>query len=155
WNPRTGQTTKLVMTTMATRAGQAAATTTAITEATVEAATGRRRRAVSERVLRARGRVEAAEASARVGSLFDAHGRMVLGVCRLLWRAPAEAEDAAQQTFLSAHRALLGGGRPRDEAAWLGAIARNECRARIRARLRAPLPLAETTLSGLRAPVDD
>src|SRR5215471_7732609 len=99
---------------------------------------------MSERALRARGRVEAAAASARVGALFDAHGRMVLGLCRLLLRDPAEAEDAAQQTFLSAHRALLGGGQPR-----------NECRARIRTRMRAPLSLAETTLSGLRSPIDD
>ncbi len=68
---------------------------------------------------------------------------MVLGLCRLLLRNPTEAEDAAQQVFLSAHRALLGGSVPREAAPWLAAIARNECRARIRARMRAPLPLLE------------
>ena len=51
----------------------------------------------------------------------------------------AEAEDAAQQTFLSAHRALLNGSDPREPAAWLATIARNECWARIRARMREPL----------------
>jgi RNA polymerase sigma factor (sigma-70 family) len=68
---------------------------------------------------------------------------MVLGLCRLLLRDPLEAEDAAQQVFLSAHRALLRGSVPRDPPAWLGTIARNECRARIRARMREPLALPE------------
>jgi RNA polymerase sigma factor (sigma-70 family) len=68
---------------------------------------------------------------------------MVLGLCRLLLRDPIEAEDAAQQVFLSAHQALLRGSAPRDPAAWTAAIARNECRARIRARMREPLALPE------------
>jgi len=68
---------------------------------------------------------------------------MVLGLCRLLLRDPVEAEDAAQQVFLSAQRALLGGAVAREPPAWLAAIARNECRARIRARMREPLALPE------------
>jgi RNA polymerase sigma-70 factor (ECF subfamily) len=68
---------------------------------------------------------------------------MVAGLCRLLVRDAAEAEDAAQQTFLSAHRALLNGSAPREPAPWLAAIARNECRARARARMREPLLLGE------------
>jgi RNA polymerase sigma factor (sigma-70 family) len=68
---------------------------------------------------------------------------MVLGLCRLLLRDPLEAEDAAQQVFLSAHQAILRGSPPRDRAAWMAAIARNECRARIRARMREPLTLPE------------
>lgn len=78
-----------------------------------------------------------------VGRLFAEHGRMVLGLCRLLLRNPTDAEDAAQQVFLSAHRAVLGGSVPREAAPWLAAIARNECRARIRARMREPLALPE------------
>jgi len=66
---------------------------------------------------------------------------MVLGLCRLLLRDHHEAEDAAQQTFVSAYRSLLRGTEPRDPAPWLAAIARNECRARIRKRMRAPLTL--------------
>src|SRR5918992_957882 len=62
-----------------------------------------------------------------VGTLFDEHAPMVLGICRYLLRDPQAAEDAAQETFLSAHRSLLGGTRPRDPAAWLATIARNEC----------------------------
>ncbi len=65
---------------------------------------------------------------------------MVLAICRRLLRDATEAEDAAQQTFLSAQRALQNGSRPREPAAWLATIARNECVARTRARMREPLP---------------
>ena len=64
---------------------------------------------------------------------------MVVGLCRLLLRDTAEAEDASQQAFLSAYRSLLSGVEPREPAAWLATIARNECRSRIRARMREPL----------------
>jgi RNA polymerase sigma factor (sigma-70 family) len=79
---------------------------------------------------------------ARSRSLFERHGRMVLGLCRVLLRDSVEAEDAAQQTFVSAHRALLDGTAVRNDAAWLAAIARNECRTRIVARMREPLALS-------------
>lgn len=78
-----------------------------------------------------------------IGELFAEHGRMVLGLCRLLLRDAVEAEDATQQVFVSAHQAVLRGSMPRDAGAWMAAIARNECRARIRARMREPLELAE------------
>jgi RNA polymerase sigma factor (sigma-70 family) len=81
--------------------------------------------------------------SAYVGELFAEHRRMVLGLSRLLLRDQAEAEDAAQQVFLSAHQAVLRGSPPRDPTPWLAAITRNECRARIRARMREPLALPE------------
>lgn len=87
--------------------------------------------------------VDPGAAGARLGALFEAHGRMVYGVCRLLLRDSVEAEDAAQQAFLSAYRSLLGGTEPRDPAAWLATIARNECRTRIRERMRQPLSLEE------------
>src|ERR671919_2982474 len=67
-------------------------------------------------------------AGVRVGALFDEFAPMVLAVCRYQLRDGQAAEDAAQETFLSAHRSLLGGAQPRDPAAWLATIARNECR---------------------------
>jgi RNA polymerase sigma factor (sigma-70 family) len=82
-------------------------------------------------------------AAARTEVLFAEYGRTVSGLCRALLRDRADAEDAAQQTFLSAHRALGRGTAPRDPAAWLATIARNECWSRIRARMREPLPAAE------------
>jgi RNA polymerase sigma-70 factor, ECF subfamily len=68
---------------------------------------------------------------------------MVFGISRLLLRDPVEAEDAAQQTFLSAYRSLLAGQEPHDPSAWLGTIARNECRSRLRARQTEPLGLEQ------------
>ena len=50
--------------------------------------------------------------------------------------------------FLSAYRALLGGQDPREPSAWLGTIARNECRTRLRGRRTEPLTL-------VREPVGD
>lgn len=82
------------------------------------------------------GRLTPEAAGGYVGELFEEHSRMVYGVCRLLLRDSVEAEDATQQAFLSAYRSLLGGRLPREPAPWLAAIARNECRARIRTRMR-------------------
>jgi RNA polymerase sigma-70 factor (ECF subfamily) len=87
------------------------------------------------------GRLPPEAAGARTGELYAEHGRMVYGLARLLLRDPVEAEDAAQQTFLSAHKSLLSGTEPRDPGAWLATIARNECGARSKARMREPLPL--------------
>jgi RNA polymerase sigma-70 factor (ECF subfamily) len=99
----------------------------------------------------AAGRLGDEAARSRVADLFARHGRTVEGLCRGLLRDRAEAEDAAQQTFLSAYRALIGGTEPREPAAWLAAIARNECLARIRARMREPLPVEELEAEETRA----
>lgn len=82
-------------------------------------------------------------AGARLSSLFDEHASMVFGLCRLLLRDHHEAEDASQQTFVSAYRALLRGNEPREAGPWLAAIARNECRARLRTRSRAAIPFED------------
>jgi RNA polymerase sigma factor (sigma-70 family) len=91
-------------------------------------------------------------AAARTAELFTRYERTVSGLCKALLRDRAEAEDAAQQTFLSAHRALLNGSDPREPAAWLATIARNECWARIRSRMREPLP--SDNLEGVAASGD-
>jgi RNA polymerase sigma-70 factor (ECF subfamily) len=77
--------------------------------------------------------------------------RTVSGLCRALLRDRAEAEDATQQTFLSAHRALLSGTDPREPAAWLATIARNECWSRIRGRMREPLAVSELETASTEA----
>lgn len=87
------------------------------------------------------GRSDPGAAGPLLARLFEQHGRTVYGLCRLLLRDPNEAEDAAQQTFLSAYRALSSGVVPRDGGAWLATIARNECRNRVRQRMREPLVL--------------
>ena len=107
----------------------------------VEAATASAARV--SRGLSLPGRRRQRAAGERIAALFEEHGRMVYGTSRLLLRDPVEAEDAAQQTFLSAYRSLLAGQEPRDPSAWLGTIARNECRSRLRARQTEPLSLAQ------------
>ncbi len=77
----------------------------------------------------------------RVEELYTAHARLVRSICRSRLRNRDEADDAVQQTFLSAQRALANGSSPREPAAWLATIARNECLARVRERMREPLPV--------------
>jgi RNA polymerase sigma factor (sigma-70 family) len=77
-----------------------------------------------------------------LADLYREHARLVAGICRGMLRDPEEAADAAQQSFLAAHRSLLAGTRPKEPAAWLATIARNECRMRIRKRMAAPLTVA-------------
>lgn len=98
-----------------------------------------------DRARSAAGRLASEAAGAYLGELFEEHGRMVYGVCRLMLRDRIEAEDAAQQSFLSAYRSLLNGHEPREPAPWLATIARNECRARIRARIPGPLALVDAS----------
>ena len=58
-------------------------------------------------------------------AVYDRHHRPLLGFCRHMLGSQDEAEDALQQTFLRAHRSLLGQGPPDDLRPWLFAIARN------------------------------
>ena len=76
-------------------------------------------------------------------ALYREHGAAVAALCRSLLRDRSEAEDATQQVFLSAHRALLNGATPREPLAWLLVVARNECYARFRQRAVAPVPTGE------------
>lgn len=78
--------------------------------------------------------------SARVEQLYASHAAVIRLICRSLLRDRLEAEDATQQTFLSVQRALLNGSVPQDATAWLATIARHECLARVRERMREPLP---------------
>ena len=77
---------------------------------------------------------------------------MVLAICRYNLRDPQAAEDAAQETFLAAHRSLLGGTTPREPAAWLATIARNECKRT--GRTPRPAPLDEATTGSYLDPAD-
>lgn len=64
------------------------------------------------------------------------HGRLL--------RNATDAEDAAQQTFLSAFASLIDGTVPGNAAAWLATIARRECWSRTAQRRRQPLQLDDT-----------
>jgi DNA-directed RNA polymerase specialized sigma24 family protein len=99
------------------------------------------------------GRPDREAARIRAAKLFDQHGALIQRICRHLLRDDFEAEDAAQQTFLSAYKALLGGAAPRDGEAWLATIARHECLQRIRVRMRLPLPVLDVELEDHRSNV--
>lgn len=73
-------------------------------------------------------------------ALYREHRAAVAALCRSLLHDRGEAEDATQQVFLSAHRALLNGAAPREPLAWLLVVARHECYARFRQRTDRPVP---------------
>lgn len=91
-------------------------------------------------------------AGMQTAELFEEHSRMIYGLCRALLRDPNDADDATQSTFVSAYKSLLGGGVVQEPAAWLAAIARNECAARAHARMREPLPLIDADLGHVQGP---
>ena len=66
--------------------------------------------------------------------IYDRHHRALLGFCRHMLGSQDEAEDALQQTFLRAHRALVSQGAPDELRPWLFTIARNRCLTMLAAR---------------------
>jgi RNA polymerase sigma-70 factor (ECF subfamily) len=82
----------------------------------------------------------------RVAAAFDElyreHARDVYQYALALLTNPADAEDAAQTTFLNAYRALERGERPRRPHNWLIAITHNVCRMRWRQAQSRPSEVA-------------
>jgi RNA polymerase sigma factor (sigma-70 family) len=66
--------------------------------------------------------------------IFRRHYEPLLSYCRHMLGNQEEAEDALQQAFIRAHRALLKDSPPRELRPWLYAIARNRCLSAIAAR---------------------
>src|SRR4051812_23399047 len=90
-----------------------------------------------------RGNVEAFEA------LYDRYHRGILAFCRHMLSSADEAEDAVQQTFISAHHALHTGDRDIRFKPWLYTIARNRCLSILRARREQPAELDDVPTVGL------
>jgi RNA polymerase sigma factor (sigma-70 family) len=67
-------------------------------------------------------------------AIFRRHHRALLSYCRHMLGDRDEAEDALQQSFIRAHKALTGAAPPRQLRPWLYAIARNCCLSAIAAR---------------------
>jgi len=83
------------------------------------------------------------------------HHQFVARLCRILLEDADEAEDAAQQVFLNAYRAVSRGVRPRRTRQWLAQIARNECRSRLRRAAAHPeCRLRDNVPAGARDPAD-
>src|SRR5262245_45622806 len=67
-------------------------------------------------------------------AIFERHHRGLLSFCAGMLGSQAEAEDAVQQTFLSAYRDLLRSTQEIALRPWLYTIARNRSLSTIRAR---------------------
>jgi RNA polymerase sigma factor (sigma-70 family) len=75
-------------------------------------------------------------------ALHARHRASLLAFCRQLLGSREDGEDALQQTFLRAYRALGKAPPPASVRAWLFAIARNRCRTMLAARRDVALPVA-------------
>jgi RNA polymerase sigma factor (sigma-70 family) len=80
--------------------------------------------------------------------IYDRHHRGILSFCRHMLASREEAEDAVQQTFISAHADLVGSDKPIRLKAWLYTIARNRCLSMLRAR-REHAELSDIPTAGL------
>jgi RNA polymerase sigma factor (sigma-70 family) len=81
--------------------------------------------------------------------VYDRHHRGILAFCRHMLSSADEAEDAVQQTFISAHDALHSDGREINLKPWLYTIARNRCLTMLRARREQPAELEDVPTVGL------
>ena len=81
--------------------------------------------------------------------LYERHVANLLGFCRHMLGSQAEAEDAVQQAFVSAHRAMLRGEREINFKPWLYTIARNRCLSMLRARREQASETPELSTAGL------
>jgi RNA polymerase sigma-70 factor, ECF subfamily len=64
---------------------------------------------------------------AAFAELYERHADGIYGFCRRRLRSRQEAEDAVQETFVAALRAIQRGSVPVCESAWLFKIAENVC----------------------------
>ena len=89
-------------------------------------------------------------------ALYDRHHAPLLAFCRHMLGNREDGEDALQQAFVRAHKALAGGRAPDRVRPWLYAIARNRCLTLIAARREAAVPAddLEPSFDGLAADVE-
>ena len=82
-------------------------------------------------------------------AVYDRHHRGILSFCRHMLASADEAEDAVQQTFISAYGSLRAGQRDIRLKPWLYTIARNRCLSMLRARHEQPAELDDVPTAGL------
>src|SRR5437764_5185283 len=85
--------------------------------------------------------------------VYDRHHAGLLSFCRHLLGSREEAEDALQQTFVSAYDHLTRSGGITRLKPWLYTIARNRCISMIRARHEEPAEHVEPSTDGLQQEV--
>jgi RNA polymerase sigma factor (sigma-70 family) len=82
-------------------------------------------------------------------AIYDRHHRAMLSFCRHMLASADEAEDAVQQTFISAYGSLRADARDINLKPWLYAIARNRCLTILRARRERPAEIDDVPTVGL------
>jgi RNA polymerase sigma factor (sigma-70 family) len=82
-------------------------------------------------------------------AVYDRHHRGILSFCRHMLGSPDEAEDAVQQSFISAYDAMRSDQRDIRLKPWLYAIARNRCLSILRARREEPAEIEDVPTAGL------
>ena len=78
--------------------------------------------------------------------LYERHHASLLASCRRMLGNREDGEDALQEAFVRAHRALRAGRPPDAVRPWLFAIARNRCRTMLAARRESAGPIDELEL---------
>ncbi|HEX8074317.1 MAG TPA: RNA polymerase sigma factor [Thermoleophilaceae bacterium] len=81
-------------------------------------------------------------------AMYDRHHRGILSFCRHMLRSREEAEDAVQQTFISAYRDISGSDKEIRLKPWLYTIARNRCLSILRARHEQPAEIDDVPTAG-------
>jgi RNA polymerase sigma factor (sigma-70 family) len=87
-------------------------------------------------------------------AVYDRHHRGILAFCRHMLSSADQAEDAVQQTFISAYDAMRSDARDIRLKPWLYAIARNRCLSILRARREEPAEIDDIPTVGLSAEVE-
>lgn len=96
----------------------------------------------------------------RISVMMHAYGQSILHTCFLILKDAHAAEDAAQDTFLKAYRALSSFREEGSEKAWLMKIAVNTCRDYLRSawmrRVDRRMPLEDLPIAAPDSePFDD
>jgi RNA polymerase sigma factor (sigma-70 family) len=81
-------------------------------------------------------------------ALVSRYESRLLGFCRHMLGSREEAEDAVQQTFVSAYRDLTASAKPIRLKPWLYTIARNRCLSILRSRHQEAAELADIPTAG-------
>jgi RNA polymerase sigma factor (sigma-70 family) len=81
--------------------------------------------------------------------VYERHHRGILSYCRHMLSSQEEAEDAVQQTFVSAYYDIRNGDKDINLKPWLYTISRNRCLSMLRARREQPAELEEIPTAGL------
>ncbi len=71
-----------------------------------------------------------------LSTIYTAHHRHVLRVCRRFFRSPEDAEDAAAEVFLKLHRVLGKKDRALPFRPWISQVAGRHCIDKLRRRKR-------------------